>query len=147
MSDLAITLQTSAINPVLGDLEFSDSTISEILLTDDTSYPDGRDVLQDLFICLRTFFGEWFLDKRVGLPYFRFILVHNPDERLIEAIFRRAILSRPGVASLESLTLTFDRPSRTLYPRFVGRLASGKIFKSEDFGAFIVDIGPDVSTG
>lgn len=138
MSDLAITIQTSAINPVQGDLEFSDSTMSNILLTDDQSFAPGRAVLQDLFIRLRFFYGEWFLDPTQGLPYFKYVFVNNPDLRLIESIFRRVILGTAGIASLDSFSLTFDRTQRKLSPVFFGRLTSGAKFTSSDFGPFIV---------
>lgn len=140
MSDLAIVLQASAINPNVGDLEFSDATMSEILLTDDPSYPAARAVMQDLFIRLRMFFGEWFLDPTQGLPYFRYVFVNNPDLRLVESIFRRTILGTPGVASLDTFSLTFDRAHRSLAPSFVGRLASGAKFTSADFGPFIITL-------
>lgn len=138
MSDLAITLQASATNPNVGDLEFSDSTMSNILLTDDPSYPASRAVLQDLFIRLRFFYGEWFLDPTQGLPYFQYVFVNNPDLRLIESIFRRVILGTPGVATLETFSLTFDAQRRQLFPVFVGRLTSGQRFTSDDFGPFVV---------
>ena len=138
MSDLAITLQSSAINPNIGDLEFADSTMSEILLTDDPSYPEGRDVMQDLFIRLRFFYSEWFLDPTQGLPYFRYVFTNDPDTRLITSIFRRVILGTPGVGSLDTFSLDFDRSRRILYPHFAVRLISGKRFTSADFGPFLV---------
>lgn len=138
MSDLCITLQPTAFNPVVGDLEFSDATMSEILLTDDPSLPESRAVLQDVFIRLRFFYGEWFLDPTQGLPYFKYVFVVNPDLRLVESIFRRVILGTPGVAALDSLSLMFDRASRIIYPIFDGRLSSGTKFTSSDFGAFVI---------
>lgn len=139
MSDLAITLQTSAINPVLGDLEL-DATGSNILLTDDPSYPVGRAVMQDVFIRLRMFYGEWFLDPTQGIPYFRYVLVVNPDQRLIESIFRRVVLGTPGIASLDSFSMTFDRPNRQLFVTFVARMTSGQTFSSTDFTPFVIPI-------
>ena len=139
MSDLAITLQASAINPDIGDLEL-DPTGSEILLTDDASQPTGRAVMQDVFIRLRFFFGEWFLDTTQGIPYFRYVFVVNPDLRLVESIFRRVIIGTPGIASLDKFSLVFDRPNRALFPSFAGRMTSGEAFTSSDFGPFIVSL-------
>lgn len=139
MSDFAITLQTSAINPVLGDLEL-DATASNLLLTDDASQPKGRAIMQDVFIRLRFFFGEWFLDPTQGIPYFRYVFIVNPDQRLIESIFRRVILGTPGIASLDSFSLQFDRPNRIIYPIFVARMNTGETFSSADFGAFVVPV-------
>lgn len=39
------------------------------------------------------FKGEWFLDKRVGVPYFSAVYVKNPDIELIRRMVRRIILS------------------------------------------------------
>ena len=139
MSDLCIALQVSANNPNVGDLEL-DPTSSKILLTDDPSLPASRATMQDLFIRLRTFYGEWFLDPSVGLPYFRYVLVANPDIRLIESIFRRVILGTPGIASLASFSMTFDRTKRIIYPVFAGKLTTGKTFQSSDFSAFLVPV-------
>lgn len=139
MSDLALTLQTSAINPVLGDLEL-DTTASNVLLTDAPGQPAGRAIMQDVFIRLRFFFGEWFLDPTQGIPYFRYVFIVNPDQRLVQSIFRRVVLGTPGIASLDSFSMLFDKPNRIIYPTFVARMNTGETFSSADFGAFVVPI-------
>lgn len=139
MSDFAIVLKPSTLNPDLGDLEL-DPTGSEILLTDHPSQPLGRAVMQDLFIRLRFFYGEWFLNRTLGIPYFRYVFVKNPDLRLIGSIFRRVILGTPGIAALDKFDLRFDRPTRMLYPTFSGRLSTGQTFSSADFGELILTV-------
>lgn len=139
MSDFAIVLQTSAINPILGDLEL-DATGSNILLTDAPGQPPGRAIMQDCFIRLRFFLGDWFLDPTQGIPYFRYVFIVNPDQRLIESIFRRVVLGTPGIASLDSFSLAFDKPNRIIYPTFVARMNTGQVFSSADFGAFVVPV-------
>jgi hypothetical protein len=62
---------------------------------------------------LRFFKQEWFLDLRQGLPYYQAVFVKNPDLSLVNSIFRRAILSTPGVQSIASMETVFDRSVRS----------------------------------
>lgn len=83
------------------------------------SIVDGDDaLLQHLLIRLRLFKGEWFLDERVGVPYYDSILIKNPDLVAIRSIFRQAILTTPGIASLDALTTSYDSTTRTLTVTF-----------------------------
>ena len=81
----------------------------DILLTDGAAaLVDGADgVVQPLFIHLRTFQGEWFLNLRAGLPYFERILIRGANEADLFQIYHDAILSRPGIASVDSLSVDF----------------------------------------
>lgn len=45
------------------------------------------------------FSGEWFLDTRLGMPYFDQILIKNPRLPVVSAIFRKAVRTTPGVVS------------------------------------------------
>lgn len=63
---------------------------------------------------LRFFLAEWFLDARLGVPYFRDVLVKNPDLDLVRSIIRRVILGTPGVASLRKFDVELDRLARRL---------------------------------
>ena len=70
-------------------------------------------VAQRIRVRLQFFLGEWFLDKRQGMPYFQAILIKNPDLTLVQSIFRRAILGTPGVLAIAKLRTSFDRANRT----------------------------------
>lgn len=63
---------------------------------------------------LRMFLGEWFLDNRIGLPYFQHILKKNPDPIVIDSVYKRQILTTPGVLELLSFNLDLDIPTRKL---------------------------------
>lgn len=85
---------------------------------------------------LRFFLGEWFLDQRLGIPYFERVFVANPDLPLMTSIMRKAILKTTGVGGVESLSLDFDRKTRTLLVSFVARLIGNTdtiVFSSEPF--------------
>lgn len=60
------------------------------------------------------FKGEWFLDQRVGVPYFQYVMVSNPNLRLIGNIFTQVALAAPGVASVSDVSLNFTPRNRTL---------------------------------
>lgn len=63
--------------------------------------------------CLALFAGEWFLDTREGIPYFK-IVSTRPDMNLLRSLYRRALLAVPGVADVPRIALAFDGKTRTL---------------------------------
>ena len=82
-------------------------------------------VLQRVRVRFRFFLGEWFLDQSLGVPYFRDVLVKNPDHLVISTIFRRVLLTTPGVKSVPQFTATLDRENRQLLADFVALLDDG----------------------
>ena len=86
---------------------------------------DGNEAItQHVLIRLRFFAEEWFLDSRVGMPYFQQILIKNPDTKAIRAIFIQAITTTPGIDSLDSFDMDFDGPTRRLSIDFVAKLTN-----------------------
>lgn len=55
---------------------------------------------------LQFFLGEWFLDVRLGVPYFRDILRKGADVDVVTAILRRVILETDGVAAVEQVSVS-----------------------------------------
>jgi len=103
----------------VADLKLSTLDDDLDLTGEQLSIVDGDDaIVQHLLIRLRMFKGEWFLDTRVGVPYYDSILIKNPDLVVIRSIFRNAILSTPGIANLDALTTAFDAASRKLTVEF-----------------------------
>lgn len=105
MSDIGLTQD--------GDLLFVNGSL--VLVT------GGDAIIQNLTIRLQFFLGEWFLDTRLGMPYFQDVLVKNPNLVLVRGIFRVAITSTPGVKSLEEFEFAFDSPTRKLRLDFIVR--------------------------
>jgi hypothetical protein len=89
-----------------------------------------EEVAQRLSATLKLFLGEWFLDTRLGLPYFRDVLIKNPDLSTIRSMFQNAITADAGVESLVSLDLEFDSQARNLAVTFVATLVSGELLQS-----------------
>jgi hypothetical protein len=78
------------------------------------------------------FLGEWVLDQRLGVPYFRDVLVKNPDPILISAIFRQVVRETPGVSRVTKLLATIDKPTRTLTVDFSAVLLDGMVVEFQD---------------
>lgn len=99
MSTLGRALETDADNPVEGDL-FLSSTGQFVL------YVDAQAVRQNVRDRLRLFLGEWFLDARLGFPYFRDVFIKNPNQQSIISSLRRTIRGTAGVSQVDDLVLT-----------------------------------------
>lgn len=55
---------------------------------------------QRVFIMLRTFQGEWYLDESAGIPYFQRIFGKRSDKGSIDRILQQKILEVEGVADI-----------------------------------------------
>lgn len=72
-------------------------------------------VVQRINARLRHFRGEFFTDKREGVPWYRDVLKKDPDLVVVDDVIRRTILGVPGVLELTRMDLRVDRQTRTLY--------------------------------
>jgi len=93
------------------------------------------EVAQHLLVGLRLCWGEWFLDDEAGIPYYRDVLINSPSSRVIEGLFRQAILGDPDVESLSSFALELDRATRHLDVSFVAVSSVGVVDVSTIFPA------------
>lgn len=115
-----------------GDLE---------LVNGDFVFVDGVEELRQAILSrFRFFLGEWFLDLREGVPYYRDVLVKNPDVNLVRSVFRQVLASTPGVLSILRFDLRFDAEARTLSFDFAVQGADGPIAVSPDNDDFIVRV-------
>lgn len=92
-----------------------------------------------LYLRFQFFEGEWFLDKRLGIPYFRLILVKKPDLSVLRQIIRRIILSVELIANVDRLDFTFDAPERVLSFTFEATAGDGRRVEGGSGRAFIID--------
>lgn len=86
------------------------------------------------------FLGEWFLDLREGIPYYRDVLVKNPDLDIIRSLFRRVLVETPGVLSVPRFAVVLDRQSRELAFRFQAVCEGGTIIVEPSDRAFILTV-------
>lgn len=118
MSDLALVTRVDAQNPIEHDLRLVDGVIPLV---------EGLDAIrQDLVVSLRWFYGEWFLDRRAGLPWFEQVLGQKAGIEIVERLLRRAILQRPAITAVDSLIVTVDA-SRQVSASFRARSTLGPV--------------------
>lgn len=91
------------------------------------------EVAQHLVVGLKLFYGEWYLDETAGMTYYRDVFVEAPNSRVIEALFRQAVLSDEDIEQLREFDLEIDRATRKLDVSFaavssVGEVAVGEVF-------------------
>lgn len=120
-------MKTLAFNAT-GDLDFP------IRLADGTEA-----VLQKIRARLRFFLGEWFLDRRLGVPYYTKILVKNPNLALVSSIFRRVIRGTPGVHSVKYVRVRLDNKARIAYVSFEARTSEGAQMRISDEPFIVTD--------
>ena len=89
---------------------------------------------------LKLFVGEWFLDLREGVPYYRDVLVKNPNLPLVRSLFRRVILDTPGVLSVAKIDIVVDFTTRTAQVVFQAICDGGKIEVKPGDERFLVDL-------
>lgn len=71
----------------------------------------GANVAQRLYIMLKTFAGEWYLNTDHGIPYFQSILGQKTTSQAIDLIFQQKILAEEGVQEIVEFTSSLS-PSR-----------------------------------
>lgn len=85
------------------------------------------------------FLGEWFLDKRKGLPYFGAIIGQKPDFPLLDSLYRQAAKLTTGVAAVPQMEIGFDRQARRASVKFAVTLKDGTQITDTEVGqAFIL---------
>jgi hypothetical protein len=95
---------------------------------------EGRDAIRQRLQCrLRFFYGEWFLDTTLGVPYFEEILVKGPRMQIIQDIFKNVILETDGITGLTRFDFDYDSDDRKLSVTFSATSIDGDIDFSQEF--------------
>lgn len=99
-------------------------------------------VRQKLAQRLKMFLGEWFLDRRLGVPYFKHVFVSNPNLDQVRQMFRKVILGTPGVLSIEgdTITLDYNPTARSLGVSFAAICEAGKVTVNPGDPDFIISL-------
>ena len=87
---------------------------------------EGDVVAQRLFIMLRTFITEWFLNLDHGVPYYTILGSKLPKDS-IDRILQAKVLAEQGVAEIVTWTSTFNNVSRKYECRFNVRTTNGTV--------------------
>ncbi len=117
-TSIKIALQVDGENSVVGDLYLENGTVH---LTRDLS----EEVSQQLYIRLKTFLGEWFLDGTLGFPWFQSVLGIKVSTGIVAQLVRKVILGTPGVASIRSFSITRNGTTRFALIQFSVILENG----------------------
>ena len=80
---------------------------------------------QRITVDLNVFLGEWFLDKRLGLPYFRDLLIHSPNSDTVRTVFREGIMQTQDIVAVPLLNVVLDTTNRVAYVDFASTYADG----------------------
>lgn len=88
---------------------------------------DKQGILQNILQTLKIYFGEWFMNTSLGIPYFNQILVKNPQQDVINAILINQILNVPGVSQLNEYSFTPDFIARKLEVSFLAQTTAGLV--------------------
>lgn len=98
---------------------------------------DGLSAIrQHMTIRFQIFLGEWFLDLRIGVPWFRDILIKNPSFNVVQEILKGVILDTPGAIQIITFDFGYTNNSREVSLEFSALTTDGFL----DFSQ-IVELG------
>lgn len=109
------------------DLDQNSSTYGDLkIVANDLVLVDGTEaILQNILQTLGMYFGEWFLNTQIGIPYYQVILVKNPNQAQINAVFLNAILNVPGATQITKYSFTVEAAIRRLRVAFTVQTTKG----------------------
>lgn len=86
--------------------------------------------------------GEWFLDQREGVPYYRDVFVKNPNLDLIRSLFLKLLRETPGVLDVPEFKVVYDHRARSLSFDFQAIVSDGEVVVKPEDAAFILGLAP-----
>ena len=115
MTDFYIDPTTHDLSLVKGDIRYT--TLEE-------------QTRQRLEITLKTYRGEWFVNKLYGVPYLKnednqIELLGKSSTEVLEIFLTRTILESPNIKELDSFTLTEDPSTRSVSVVFKAIMTDG----------------------
>lgn len=95
-----------------GDIEIIDG---QLVLVGEQFGTQLREIEEHIEQRLRTFFGEYFLNTTIGVPYLEEIFKKNPNFNVVESIFINEILAVPGVIRILEFNMDQNKDTRNLF--------------------------------
>ena len=108
-----------ALDPTTHDLQIQNF---DLVLINDIDQ-----IAQNLNIRLRFFVGEWFLDTLVGIPYYQYFFIKNPNQIQVDTFLKDEILNTDGVTNLTSYASDYDGSTRQYSVEFTAVTVSGDV--------------------
>lgn len=97
------------------------------LFSEDNEDGINTDLAQRLKTRLLLVKGESYLFPDEGVDYFGQIWIKNPVMATVKALFVKCILETPGVLSISTFTMNYDRAARSLTLDFTVKSAVGEV--------------------
>jgi hypothetical protein len=108
------------------DLGLANDTHDLIIKDLDLVLIDGIDqIAQNLNITLRFFLGEWYLDTTVGIPYYQYFFIKNPNQIQVDSFLMNAIYDTPGVTNITAYASKYSAPGREYSVEFTASTIAG----------------------
>lgn len=82
-------------------------------------------IAQNMNIRLRFFLGEWYLNTLVGIPYYQYFFIKNPNQIQVETFLKDEINNTPGVTEITSFASTYEATTRQFGVVFTANTESG----------------------
>lgn len=95
----------------------------------------AEDTQQRLQAKYGLFLGEWFLDTREGVPYYRDVLKRGPNMTVVRSVLQKVATDDPAVENVTRFDVVLDAATRRLSVEFTAQLTSGEVL---EVGPFIV---------
>jgi len=92
---------------------------------------------QNLRVRLLFFLESWFLDRRLGIPYYRDVYVKAPNLLLLQHLFRTTVLGTTGISNVDSLEVRTDKTSRKMTLTFRATMDTGAVLV---YNPFVIEI-------
>lgn len=124
---------SSLLQTTLGDLDIVTNP-GRLTLLDDKAQCAAQKTRNRLLF----FLGEWFLDTRLGVPWFQSILVKAPDLPIVEKILREVITSVPSITGIVQFLITYVPRARSVAFAFEAQTETGQTIQGGSGLPFIV---------
>lgn len=120
----------------MSDIKLDTSTHDAIIENGDLVLTTGKEAhAQRIKQRILLIFGEWFLDRSRGIPYFTQVLVKNPNPVLVDAVFKNEVISDPSVLELQEFEIDIDNATREMNLKWKARTKEGDITFDENITA------------
>ncbi len=111
----------------MSDIALNSDWDIEITGSDLTLTTGADTIKQHISQRLKTFYGEWFLNMEIGIPYFQQIFKKNPNPVIVDSVFKREIINTPGILQLKEFSLDLNPVARELSLAFKALCTGGEI--------------------
>lgn len=112
-----------AVNQSTGDLLEASGQISQVTSVDA--------IAQGIASDLQTFFGEYWLDKKIGVPYYSVVFKKGTDLSLIKTLLKNEIQKRDDVIEVTKFSFVYLNEERKATIVFSAKVILGQIEDQE----------------